>query len=1109
MKQTKLFFLLLLAMIMSATGALAQSVGTVFPYGTCKYKVSKKDLNNPSLNEVVVLEVGGTGRVVIPATVQTPVGMDQENYKVVGCSPWDSKVEDGVTEVEFSEGFKEITANSLRKPKNLQKVILPKSCVTVGHGCFLDCPALKEFEVKSGNPNYKASADGSLMSRDGTKLVYVPASKEGDYAVPEGVTEIMPSAFSNCKKMQKITIPATVTKISENADYPSFNTSGTRFAVKNGNAEFKDIDGLLCNAAGTKLVHVPFQYDKLVDPEYKLTIPETVTEIADNAAIGSNLRLLDLNNTKKIGNAAFNSCSALKTVKIGRNVEAIGQGAFTNCQFITKFEVDANNSKYKAVDGVLFTHDEKTLVLYPCGKTDGIYTVPEGTTTIDKFAFADVHKLPKVRIATSVTTIGEAAFKGAKMLNTVEFLSTSQLKEIGTYAFQQTPLEKVTIPSSVTQLGEASFADTGELTEVHFAAGSQLKELSGNLFQNAKKLKKVVFDGTNNLEKISSNVFLNCPELKEFTVPKTVTDIASGAFKGTTGLETVGFEAGSVLERIGKSAFAESGIKRITLPEKVKLADELAFDHCTNLTEITLPEIFQKVGIGAFNFCESLLKFKVKPGNTHYSTLDGMLCDINKEKLEVFPAGKANSKYTLVPYFKEVSPYCFYGSKKVTNITFPKTVTKIGQRAIALCDGLKSLSFMGEESVPTLEADIMFKSGNLKNVTIFVRKKWYETSANKPTINTYNNRFKEVHPSFVTATGYDRGTEFFPTSMDNVGVISFYTPRTSVIIQEKAVEPEYTDIYNKHWDAHTYTVSSILDFAYENAQTVKDIVVLADVGVVGLKAFKAGNQLKGIYFVGKTPGGLNSVDYEKPEEYPFKDGQKIYVRPSAVNDYKTAWNIEGHTLGITSQIPQKTKGHGGTVCFPFDVKYPSGQGANDIKPYVPVDYNHAHAASSPFVRAYSLDNYYIPAFTGAFIRSKQTPEVVSYCEMDDDQQHTAINLVGYNSTSENGMEGAVEDTPITNKTGFQYYAFKQGKLVKLLDNVNFPYFKAYLRLKKTAGAKPYRLIFGDGGDDETTDISGVTESGSDNAPYYNLNGVRVNRPTQGVYIHNGKKIVIK
>lgn len=129
--------------------------------------------------------------------------------------------------------------------------------------------------------------------------------------------------------------------------------------------------------------------------------------------------------------------------------------------------------------------------------------------------------------------------------------------------------------------------------------------------------------------------------------------------------------------------------------------------------------------------------------------------------------------------------------------------------------------------------------------------------------------------------------------------------------------------------------------------------------------------------------------------------------------------------------------------------------------------------------------------------------------MDDNQPHTAISLTGYTPTADNRMFGAVEDTPITNEAGFQYYAFKQGKLVKLNNGVNFPYFKAYLRLKKTAGAKSYRLIFDDGDDDETTGINELTESGSDNAPYYNLNGIRVTRPTQGVYIRNGKKIIIK
>ena len=40
-------------------------------------------------------------------------------------------------------------------------------------------------------------------------------------------------------------------------------------------------------------------------------------------------------------------------------------------------------------------------------------------------------------------------------------------------------------------------------------------------------------------------------------------------------------------------------------------------------------------------------------------------------------------------------------------------------------------------------------------------------------------------------------------------------------------------------------------------------------------------------------------------------------------------------------------------------------------------------------------------------------------------------------------------------------------------------------------------------------IETITESDIDDAPYYNLQGVRIEKPTHGVYIHNGKKVVIK
>ena len=96
MKQERLFSMLLLAMVLSATEAFAQTVGTVFEYGGCEYRVSKKDLEHPENNEAVVLTVKGNGKVTIPTKVQTPDGMDKEWYTVTGIAPWVSTVADDV-----------------------------------------------------------------------------------------------------------------------------------------------------------------------------------------------------------------------------------------------------------------------------------------------------------------------------------------------------------------------------------------------------------------------------------------------------------------------------------------------------------------------------------------------------------------------------------------------------------------------------------------------------------------------------------------------------------------------------------------------------------------------------------------------------------------------------------------------------------------------------------------------------------------------------------------------------------------------------------------------------------------------------------------------------
>ena len=75
---------------------------------------------------------------------------------------------------------------------------------------------------------------------------------------------------------------------------------------------------------------------------------------------------------------------------------------------------------------------------------------------------------------------------------------------------------------------------------------------------------------------------------------------------------------------------------------------------------------------------------------------------------------------------------------------------------------------------------------------------------------------------------------------------------------------------------------------------------------------------------------------------------------------------------------------------------------------------------------------------------------------------------------------------------------------KLADDGTVPANKAYLVYDGAAGARDYFLF------DETTAISApLVNSEEVNSEVYDLQGRRVNTPTKGVYIVNGRKVVIK
>jgi hypothetical protein len=82
--------------------------------------------------------------------------------------------------------------------------------------------------------------------------------------------------------------------------------------------------------------------------------------------------------------------------------------------------VDALNSFYSSVDGVLFNKSTNTLIRCPEGKA-GNYTVPTSVTNIGDSAFVMCTSLPNITIPNSVTSIESYAFASCSNLTGVYF----------------------------------------------------------------------------------------------------------------------------------------------------------------------------------------------------------------------------------------------------------------------------------------------------------------------------------------------------------------------------------------------------------------------------------------------------------------------------------------------------------------------------------------------------------------------------------------------------------------------------------------------------------------------------------------------------------------
>ena len=432
----------------------------------------------------------------------------------------------------------------------ITSIVIPDSVISIAVSAFSGCTSLTEITVSPDNKNY-SSVDGVLFNKDMSILVDYPAgNNRSTYTVPDGVTQIVDSAFSGCTSLSKvklsnnlriiqestfsgctslaeITIPDNLTIIE--AETFSGCESLTEIVIPDSVSEIGE--SAFSNCASLAEIVIPDRVTSIGKSAFsgctsltEIVIPDSVTEIGEYAFSGcTSLSKVKLSNNLTIieagtffdctslteivipdsvteirgtgsyynDNGAFSGCTSMKSITIGSGVEELDDSFISFCRGLANINVSPNSKNYSSIDGVLFNKDGTELLAYPGGNDRSEYIIPDG-----------------------VTKINYEAFSGC------------------------TSMKSITIGSGVEELDDSFISFCRRLANINVSPNNKnYSSIDGVLFnKDGSKLlayprgnersKYTIPDGVTT---VCKNAFLGC-YIKTLTIPVSVTEIESNAF---------------------------------------------------------------------------------------------------------------------------------------------------------------------------------------------------------------------------------------------------------------------------------------------------------------------------------------------------------------------------------------------------------------------------------------------------------------------------------------------------------------------------------------------------------------------------------------------------
>ena len=509
--------LLCCVIMVSSLGLRGQTVGDVFDENDINYEIV--NVSPPRVQVIAFDTAEYIGNVVIPDTilhsgtkyaviaisesafsgngsltsVQIPVSvLNIGNYAFVGC--------ENLTNIDVAAAntaflslngvlYSKDTTRLIQYPigKTNSNYVVHDSVKIIGKGAFAFDSALVSISL----PQRLLEIDSNA---------FLECAVLENIVIPNNTTKIGLSAFSGCLVLERITIGSAVRYID---DYVFSECQAlTDIDVDINNSYYASVNGVLFTADTTFLIYYP-----IGKTATSYTIPSQVIAVGNNAFLrcnnivsiyfgGNSIETIQTNafrgcdnlqnlgyagfptSLRSIGSNAFRDCNSLDTVIMGVAVNSIGEYAFYGCTALKTITVNVNNLRYASVNGILFTKNMDTLLLYPVGRTDTNYVVPSSVTRIENAAFAFCPYLKRLSIGTGVVSIGEEAFS-----------ENTNLTQI------------IANPVSVPQISITTFMSVPYDIQVYVACGSEnnySQDLLWNYFSNILPIQAYAFSANSN-----------------------------------------------------------------------------------------------------------------------------------------------------------------------------------------------------------------------------------------------------------------------------------------------------------------------------------------------------------------------------------------------------------------------------------------------------------------------------------------------------------------------------------------------------------------------------------------------------------------------------------